>query len=459
MVRLTRFLIGCAVGAALALLLSPRTGGEWRRVLVARLRGFLRSVLFGEAETGPAPQVVQPPVQIAPGFAPAPEAAPEAAATPEAPPPVADLRARVEETRQAVKEALERPFATEPEEAPVAEEPEAEEPAEVEAAAAEEIETPVAPEPVAEEPLVAERVAAEALAAEEAEAEEPEAEEPLAEEAAAEEAEAEEPAAEEAAAEEVEAPEPEAEELPVEAPLQEGPSVEEVATEEPAPAEPLFEATPTPAPEVVVWPDVEDAFPPLPRREPVAAQPEPPGEVWPELTPAWSAPVSPDEQEALAEGEAPFEAAAALVAEVGEQPVEFAAREAASESSATVEPWSPGADVREHGEAEGPATVLPTVPEAEAYVPESYAAEPEPEAAEAVAPAGVEGMVDQVEMRRRIEETRNRLKAKAFDAMASGEAALLSRDVGERPVPEKEETPLDEDVQRALDQSLSQEDY
>ena len=38
-------------------------------------------------------------------------------------------------------------------------------------------------------------------------------------------------------------------------------------------------------------------------------------------------------------------------------------------------------------------------------------------------------------MRRRIEETRARLKAKAFDAMMSGEAALLSRDSGEKPVP------------------------
>ena len=62
-------------------------------------------------------------------------------------------------------------------------------------------------------------------------------------------------------------------------------------------------------------------------------------------------------------------------------------------------------------------------------------------------------------MRRRIEETRARLKAKAFDAMMSGEAALLSRGSGEKPVPSTDDQGLDEETDSVIDESLSQEDY
>ena len=58
--------------------------------------------------------------------------------------------------------------------------------------------------------------------------------------------------------------------------------------------------------------------------------------------------------------------------------------------------------------------------------------------------------VDQAEMRRRIEETRARLKAKAFDAMMSGESALLSRDSGEKPVPRGEDG-VEVDHETAID--------
>ena len=67
--------------------------------------------------------------------------------------------------------------------------------------------------------------------------------------------------------------------------------------------------------------------------------------------------------------------------------------------------------------------------------------------------------MDQAEMRRRIEETRNRLKAKAFDAMTAGEAALLARDPEGQAAPEAAEAPIDEDVANALDRSLSPDDY
>ena len=71
------------------------------------------------------------------------------------------------------------------------------------------------------------------------------------------------------------------------------------------------------------------------------------------------------------------------------------------------------------------------------------------------------GGIDQAEMRRRIEETRVRLKAKAFDAMMSGEAALLSRDSGEKPVPTADDAglELDAETDNVNDESLSQEDY
>ncbi|HEY5386668.1 MAG TPA: hypothetical protein VIL79_02080 [Thermoleophilia bacterium] len=69
------------------------------------------------------------------------------------------------------------------------------------------------------------------------------------------------------------------------------------------------------------------------------------------------------------------------------------------------------------------------------------------------------GAIDQAEMRRRIEETRARLKAKAFDAMMSGESALLSRDSGEKPVPKADDVKLDGELESTIDESLSQEEY
>ena len=67
--------------------------------------------------------------------------------------------------------------------------------------------------------------------------------------------------------------------------------------------------------------------------------------------------------------------------------------------------------------------------------------------------------IDQAEMRRRIEETRARLKAKAFDAMMSGESALLARDSGEKPVPKGDDVKLDGELESTIDESLSQEEY
>ena len=66
--------------------------------------------------------------------------------------------------------------------------------------------------------------------------------------------------------------------------------------------------------------------------------------------------------------------------------------------------------------------------------------------------------VDQAEMRRRIEETRSRLKAKAFDAMMTGESALLRNDTGVNPVPKGDDATLEPEIDSTIDESFSQED-
>ena len=98
---------------------------------------------------------------------------------------------------------------------------------------------------------------------------------------------------------------------------------------------------------------------------------------------------------------------------------------------------------------------------AEGAAAEPAAAEPavaEP-AAERVRAAPEGGTIDQAEMRRRIEETRARLKVKAFDAMASGETALLSRDSGEKPVSAGDGITLGGDLESLIDRALSQDEY
>jgi hypothetical protein len=104
---------------------------------------------------------------------------------------------------------------------------------------------------------------------------------------------------------------------------------------------------------------------------------------------------------------------------------------------------------------------VPVETAAKPVVAEAAAPDVAPVAEEVPAAAADEtvGTVDQAEMRRRIEETRARLKAKAFDAMMSGEAALLARDSGEKPVPRTVDVPVDHEVAETLDESLSQDDY
>ena len=443
MKRLMRFLLGLTVGAAIAMLFAPKSGRELRQQLAGGATGKLLPpapddypMPEGEREwgVGPVTAVAEPPgvdesVTVAETVAVTDEGlgedagaatgATEEAAVEEAAeePPAEDLRARIEETRSAIETDIAEPFALAGTETPVAvEEIVAEEPV------AEEI---VAEEPVAEE--VAEEIVAEEPVAEEPVAEEP-AEEPVAEEVA-EEIVAEEPVAEEIVAEEV-AEEPVAEEVAEEIVAEEITPEPEVAAEEPAAPPEVFEGPVYQEPAAEAEPTVESVV--------EAAPPEAPRawEIWQDEG---------SDDEAVAEAEP--------VAEVVEEPVAEVAQEVVAEPEPVAE---------EVVAEEVVAEPEPVAEEPVAEVAEEIVAEPEPvvEPAGEAPPAAREGgAIDQAEMRRRIEETRARLKAKAFDAMMSGEAALLRNDSGDKPVPKSDEVDLEPEIDTTIDESLSQEDY
>jgi len=422
--KVLRFLLGLVIGAGVALLFAPKSGRELRQQLVGGAAGTLLEAApddYPQPEpagdwAGPASVVAEAPVEI--------EEEPIAAAEPvvetpswETPPEAPagdDLRERIDETRAAVESELAEPFADDVAEAAVEEAVVSEEVAEeaiVEAAvseivAEEAVEEAVVSEEVAEEAAV--EAAAAALVAEAAAAEAEVAEEVAVEavvEAAAAEIVAEESVAEEAVEEAVVSEEV-AEEAVAEALVAE--EVAEEAAVEAAAAALVVEAAAVEAEvaeEVAVEAVVEAAAAEIVAEESVA-------EAIVDEVVAEEAVVEAAVDEAVAE-EAVVEAAVdEAVAE--EAVVEAAVEEVVAEEAAPKEP-SP---------REG-------------------------------------GGIDQAEMRRRIEETRARLKAKAFDAMMSGEAALLSRDSGEKPVPTADDAglELDAETDNVIDESLSQEDY
>ncbi len=61
-------------------------------------------------------------------------------------------------------------------------------------------------------------------------------------------------------------------------------------------------------------------------------------------------------------------------------------------------------------------------------------------------------------MRARIELTRSRLKAKAFDAMMAGESALLGRDDNLQGGAFKPAAPVDSEIEQTVDSTLREED-
>lgn len=316
----------------------------------------------------------------------------------------------------------------------------------------------VAVEPAAEKPLVeppaAEEASEEAPVLEEP-AVEPEPDEVVAVEPAVEPAEplvagppVEEVPAEEPVAETPAAEEPTAEEPAVEQPAVEQPTVEEAA---------VAEAPPRPFP---VW----EQHPEEPAGEDLRARIEETRET---LEAELAEPFAQEaaEQEVVDEV-APAEVVAEEVEVLDEAGAAASEAPAAAESPVVEEPAvveEPVADeaVTEEQALEAPVPTgeaLPEAPVAEAPGAETAVAEVAPEDSAAESPREG-GVIDQAEMRRRIEETRARLKAKAFDAMMSGEAALLARDSGDKPVPKGDDHGLDAETDSVIDESLSQEEY
>jgi hypothetical protein len=510
--KVFRFLLGLAIGAGVALLFAPKSGRQLRHQLTGGGSGKLLDAgtgAFPEPERaewgGVATAVAEPPVveeagpPLEPTWAPAP-VVDEVVVTEvderilvvqepglEEEPAGEDLRARIEETRAALENELAQPFGADAseqaDEAALMADDAAAVAAAAETAAEDAIVDAVAAEIVAEEAVaeaevaevIAEEAVYEAVAADEVATEsiadalstgdeqaavaavqaaedaddattfaeeavaEAEIAEVVAEEAVIEAAEAE-AVAEEAIAEAVEE-----EELSAQA--AEEADVAEQAAEEAIADEVVIDEAVT---EELAAEDEQAPFagplpPPLAPAGPEVAEPEPVAEALPERH-AWDIDygetATPVEEEIVAEEPVADEA---VVEEAVSQPAsEEVVTEVEDKTVVIEEP------VLEEPVAEAPVAEETVVIE-----------EPEPAAAAAPEPATAReaGAIDQAEMRRRIEETRARLKAKAFDAMMSGEAALLSRDSGDRAVPTGEDHGLDEETDSAIDESLSQEDY
>ena len=219
-----------------------------------------------------------------------------------------------------------------------------------------------------------------------------------------------------------------------------------------------LDAPPEPAAIPTVTSDEMDApFAPTPAAEaptPAAeAPPAPPYDVWS----AETIPATFEPELAKASAAAASTAAAGESLPVVAEPPAEPAVEAPVVAEPPAEP-AVEAPVVAEPVFDAPPVVVAAAP-AEPAVGATDAAPVAAAAPAAPADEPAPGSVDQAEMRRRIEETRARLKAKAFDAMMSGEAALLARDVGDKPVPRAVDVPVDHEIAETLDESLSQDDY
>lgn len=180
-----------------------------------------------------------------------------------------------------------------------------------------------------------------------------------------------------------------------------------------------------------------------------------------------AAPAEAEEAEAV---EAPAPAEEAVVEEAAEEeiveeeaaveeaieaePAAAAEEAAVAEEEAAGETKAPGGEADEFPTLKTPAAGEPTLEE-----PPAEAAEEAGEEATEAEPSRPEpSRFDQDEMRRRIDETRARLKAKAFDAMVSGET-FIEPEEGRKA--EGSEQPgsfgLEEDVEKQIDEELREE--
>ena len=445
-------MLGLTVGAGVALLVAPKSGRELRQQLVGGASGKLLGAVpdeYPQPESaaewgGPTTAVAEPPSvveePVTEEAAPTPKPFPDWDESP-AEPTGEDLRARIDETRAALESELAEPFADrtaeQADEAATVADDAVVEAVAAEVVAEEAVVDAAAAEIVAEE-AVAEAEAAEGVAEEAvngAVAAELDAEDAVADALLADDADA--AAAEQAAEvaiEEADAATAVAEQAVAEADVAE--LVAETAIVEATAAEIVAQEAVTEAvvDEVVAEEAVEEADLAETVAEEVAAE------------------------EAVADevvAEAPFagEALGSFIGPVSAPQIRDGG--AGTQRRGRLRPpEETGAEAPVVGAAaEGAAARRPSPSQRS---PEPPAAEPAA-AAEATTREG--GGIDQAEMRRRIEETRARLKAKAFDAMMSGEAALLSRDSGEKPVPSADDVAIDAETDSAIDESLSQEDY
>lgn len=161
------------------------------------------------------------------------------------------------------------------------------------------------------------------------------------------------------------------------------------------------------------------------------AHAEPVAPVW--VAPAWPSPPSAD----VVEVESPVDlAVGSPIVAAEERPLDRA-----EESS-----FEPAEESAAEPAIEMPASITDT----------TSAEEP----SEPTAPVAATGDFDRDAMRLRIEATRNRLKAKAFDAMMSGESALLARDGGAATETgsRSPEMQVDSEVDETIERTLSEED-
>ena len=70
-----------------------------------------------------------------------------------------------------------------------------------------------------------------------------------------------------------------------------------------------------------------------------------------------------------------------------------------------------------------------------------------------------DGTIDQAEMRNRIEETRTRLKVKAFDAMIRGGTALLAQDESGAPEPTSDDPSSDGEFAGMVEEAFTEQEY
>jgi hypothetical protein len=165
-------------------------------------------------------------------------------------------------------------------------------------------------------------------------------------------------------------------------------------------------------------------------------------------------PVQPLVMEPTIEEPAVVEAVPMEVVEIDAPPVETVATEAVAAEPPVASPLAAEPLVAEPIVMEPLESAPPVMDPAEVAPVAAVSVASTPVAAEPSAPEPI----DYDSMKSRIENTRSRLKAKAFDAMMAGEAALLGRDEQGAARASTKVEEVDSDLDQTIETSLSQEE-